>query len=145
MKWSEKRAERDFSVTGVSVMFQCWPHRRGQTSAVDPQPVKKKVADTVKEDIKRQNRISEPLHRNLQITVEQPELIKANLEMDVQNNRFFLGEIKNKNNGSRCRVKDIRVETRQKLEEKEERKIFISLDHSRVYFTWNVCLCTSIC
>lgn len=40
---------------------------------------------------------------------------------------------------------DIRAETTQKMEEKEEIKSFISLDHSRVYYTWNVCLCLSIC
>lgn len=55
----------------------------------------KKVADTLKGNIRRQNRISEPLHGNLQITAEQPELIKANLEMDVQNSRF-LGAIEQK-------------------------------------------------
>lgn len=75
-------------------MFRCRRHRRGQAGAVDPQPVKK-VADTLKENIRRQNCISEPLHGTLQIAAEQPELIKANLEMDVQNNRF-LGAIKQK-------------------------------------------------
>lgn len=58
----------------------------------------KKVADALKENIRRQNCISEPLHGNLRITAEQPELIKANLEMDVQNGL-------SKNTGSRRRVR----------------------------------------